>query len=291
MRTDDFGLTEIWGQVYVNGQLVAADEAAISAFDRGLLYGDGVYETVRVYDSKPFMLEAHLRRMVHGCSVIGLTPPNPKEIEEGVNQVLAANELKEAYLRITLTRGATGALWYDLEAAKPTVLIIAKPFARRDFGEGLRLLVSRSRADDRSPLSRVKQIGILPKILARAEALRLDADDGLLLDTRGYVAEATSSNAFWLREGTLFTPSLSCGILAGITRALVIEIAKNEGLTVMEGEFPLDELRRASEMFLTSSTWEIAPVHSLDGTAFGDTHPGPVTRRIAELYRQRTQQD
>ena len=287
MSGDNIGLTEAWGQVYINGRLIPADEAAVSAFDRGLLYGDGVYETLRVYAGKPFMLDAHLRRMAHGCSVISLTPPETKQIEEGVRLVLESNGLTDAYLRITVTRGATGRLWYDMELSKPTLLVIARPFVPRDFGKGLRLVVSQHRTDERSSLSGVKQTGILPKILARAEAKSMGADDALLLDTRAFVAEATSSNAFWAREGKLFTPSLTCGILAGVTRQIVMEIAHEQGIGVVEGEFALGELRTAEEMFLTSSTWEIAPVRSLDDVEFPKA-PGALTRRLLELYRHRT---
>jgi len=288
MSLNDIDLTEVWGQIYIEGRLVSACEGRVSAFDRGLLHGDGVYETVRVYAGKPFMLDAHLRRMAHGCSAIGLTAPDAKDIEEGVRLVLQANGLKEeAYLRITVTRGATGKLWHDLACAKPSLVIIAKPYAAPNFGDGLRLVVSRFRTDERSPLSGIKQIGILPKIMARAEALRADANDVILLDTRGFVSEATSSNAFWVREERLFTPSLTCGILDGITRAIVMEIAKGEGIPVVEGEFALDDLYAAEEVFLTSSTWEIAPVRSVDGTAFPGA-AGPVTQRLTELYRRRT---
>ncbi|HUV05859.1 MAG TPA: aminotransferase class IV [Armatimonadota bacterium] len=287
MSGDNTGLTEAWGQVYINGRLIPADEAAVSAFDRGFLYGDGVYETLRVYAGKPFMLDAHLRRMAHGCSVVGLAPPETKEIEEGVRLVLEANGLTDAYLRITVTRGATGRLWSDMALSKPTLLVIAKPLVPRDFGKGLRLVVSRYRTDERSPLSGVKQTGILPKILARAEAQRMGADDALFLDTRGFVAEATSSNVFWVRDGKLVTPSLACGILAGITRQVVMEIAHEQGVGVVEGEFALGELRTADEMFLTSSTWEIAPVRSLDDMEFPEA-PGPVTKGLLELYRHRT---
>lgn len=287
MSADDIGLTQVWGRVYLDGRLIAADEAEVSAFDRGFLYGDGVYETLRAYAGKPFMLDAHLQRMSHGCSVVGLAPPEPKQIEEGVRLVLEANGLTDAYLRITVTRGATGRLWYDPATSKPTLLIIARPLVPRDFGKGLRLVVSRYRTDERSPLSGVKQTGILPKILARAEAVRLGADDALLLDTRGFVAEATSSNAFWVREGKLFTPSLACGILAGITRRIVMEIAHRHEIGVVGGEFALDELRTAEEMFLTSSTWELAPVRSLDDIEFPQA-TCPLTKLLQESYRQRT---
>jgi branched-chain amino acid aminotransferase len=280
----EFDLTEAWGEVYINGKVVHASEAVVSLFDRGFLYGDGIYETLRVYQGKPFMLDAHIERMAKGCSAISLAMPAQETIKQGVYSVLEANSLKDAYLRITVTRGPTGQMWYDIRAEQPTVVIFAKPYTAPDFGLGVRLIVSRFRTDERSPLSGVKQIGILPKIMARLEAVQAGADDALLLDSRGYVSEATSSNAFWVVNGRLFTPSLSCGILPGITRRVVIELAKESGLEICEGEFELDEVFKAQEAFLTSSTWEIVPVASVDGVTIGSGLPNPVTQYLQRLY-------
>jgi len=288
MHADDLDLTEIWGQIYVNGKLAAAGGAAISALDRGLLYGDGVFETIRVYSGRPFMLDAHLERMAEGCSVISLPMPDPKEIKRGAERVLEANGLSDAYLRITVTRGATGSLWHDLAQASPTIIIMTKPFSPQEFGEGLRLAVSTFRSDEQSPLSRIKQAGILWKILARAEAKRAGMDDAVLLNTNGHIAEATSANILWMRSGTLYTPSLNCGILSGITRRIVIEIAREQGIAVVEGEFALGELGAADEAFLTSSTLEVAPIRSLNDKEFADAAPGPATRQFMELYHSRT---
>lgn len=284
------GLTETWGQVYVDGKLMPAHEAAVCVFDRGFLYGDGVYETLRVYGGKPFMLDAHLRRMAEGCAVISLKPPDRDAIEQGVHSVLDADHLQEAYLRITVTRGATGRLWYDVEDALPTVVIIAKPYTPPDFREGVRLIVSRFPTDELSPLSGVKQIGILAKILARREASGAGADDAILLDHRGNVSEATSSNVFWVSRGKLFTPSLSCGILAGITRAIVMELARADGLEVCEGEFGLDSLLSADEAFLTSSTWEIAPIASVNDVEIGGTERR-VAERLHSLYLKKIEKE
>lgn len=286
MQIDDSHLTELWGKVYVSGRLSPAEEASASALDRGLLYGDGLFETVRVYGGKPFMLEEHLRRMAEGASRIALVLPDKEEIKAAVGAVLQANSLTEAYLRITVTRGPTGKMWSDLSGCSPAVLVLAKPFNRPDFGEGLRLTVSRFRIDERGPLCGVKHTGILPKILARTEAVNSGADDAVLLDTRGFVGEGTSSNLFWAKGGRLYTPSLSCGILAGVTRQVVAEIASAEKIAVEEGEFRLDVVKEAEEVFLTSSTWEIAPVRELDGSVFRGS-AGPVTTAIHRLYRKR----
>jgi branched-chain amino acid aminotransferase len=287
MQVDDLSLRELWGWVYVNGRLVDAGSAQVSAFDRGFLYGDGIYETLRVYSGRPFMLEEHWQRMAKGCEVIGLAPPSMAEVEKAAYMVLEANNLSQAYLRITAARGATGRLWHDLASDNPTLMAMAKPLTPPDFGPGLRLVVSRFRADEHSPLSSVKQLGILPKILARAEAGRSGADDALFLNTAGRIAEATASNIFWAAAGKLFTPSQACGLLPGVTRSVVISIAAENGIPVAEGEFGLDDLMRADEVFLTSSTWEVAPVRSLNGSDFPLGSPGPLTTSISKLYKER----
>lgn len=278
------GLSREWGKVFLNGRLVDAGEAAVSAFDRGFLYGDGVFETLRVYSGVPFKLDSHLDRMARGCRTIRLKMPDPCEIKEGVRAVLEGNRLSDAYLRITVTRGATGLMWSDLACEEPTLMIIAKPYHPKDFGAGLKLVLSHLRTDEGNPLSGVKQTGISAKILARSEAVDSGADDALMLDMRGNVAEAASSNIFWVRNGRIYTPFLSCGILPGITRSTVIGIAQCRGLSILEGEFCLDELRAAEEVFLTSSTWELAPVLSLDGRDFPSPN-GPVTMRVLDCYR------
>lgn len=283
MSIDD--LSKTWGQIYVNGRLIAAGEASTSAMDRGFLYGDGIFETIRVYTGKPFMLDAHLARMAQGCSVISLPMPNVEEIKRGVEQVLKTNGLSDAYLRITVTRGPTGSMWSDLERSSPTVVIMSKPFIPHDFGQGLRLIVSSFRSDERNPLTGIKQTGILWKILARAEARRAGVDDALMLDTQVHVSEATSANIFWVRGNILYTPSLDCGILPGVTRAIVLDIAHEQDISAIEGKFGLDDLRAADEAFLTSSTWELAQIRSLAEKEFGTSRP--ITKKLTEKYRLR----
>lgn len=277
-----------WGMVCVNGRLMEASEASVSALDRGLLYGDGIFETVRVYGGKPFMLDAHLARMAEGCAVLHLPSPDVVAIRKWAERVLQANRLDgDAYLRITMTRGATGRLWYDLGSGSPTVIVIARPYTPPKYDDGIRIMVSSFRSDESSPLSRTKHTGILWKILARAEAKRSGYDDALLLNTKGHISEGTSANVFWVRDGRLFTPSLDSGILAGITRGLVIKIVAERGICVEEGFFGLDDLLSAEEAFLTSSTSEIVFIRSAGGKEFG-TSPGGLTRKIAEWYRELT---
>lgn len=282
----DLGTT--WGSVYVDGRLMPASEGMVSACNRGLLYGDGIFETVRVYNGMPFMLDAHIDRMAGGCSVIRMTPPEADEIRGAARQVLDANGLTgDAYLRITVTRGATGLMWYDLVHDKPTLILLAKPFSPPDFGDGLRITVSPSfRSDERSPLSRIKHTGILWKILPRNEAKSRGFDDSLLLNTAGNVSEGTSANIFWAKDDMLCTPSLECGILPGVTRAAIADIARKHGITVSEGAFPLENLLAADEAFLTSSTAELSPIRSIEDKVFATGAPGPTTIRLSDLYRE-----
>ncbi len=279
-------LNETWGLVYVNGTLMPAGEASVSALDRGLLYGDGLFETIRVYNGMPFMLDAHIRRMGDGCAVIEFPPPDPDEIRRAARQVLEANDLTgDAYLRVTVTRGPTGRMWTDLGGSQPTLIAVAKPYSPPDHGNGLRLTVSQSfRSDERSPLSRIKQTGILWKIMPRVQAQRAGFDDALLLNTSADISEGTSANIFWTKDGALHTPALECGILPGITRSLVIQVAREHNIAVTEGCFPIEHLLSADEAFLTSSTAELVPVRSIGDTEFPG---GPITGLLTRLYRQR----
>jgi len=278
---------DTWGTVYLNGELLPARQAAISALDRGFLYGDGVFETIRVYRGTPFMLDAHMNRMLHGCSVIALDPPDTEEIKRGIVEVLTANNLTDAYLRITITRGATGMPWFDTAVRAPTTMIIARPLTAENHVQGIRLTVSGFRVDEQSPLTRVKQTGILWRILARTNARRAGFDDALLLNTVGNVSEATSANVFWVKSGHLFTPDTDCGLLPGITRSLVIQIAETKNIPVIEGSFGLNDIFQADEVFLTNSISELVPVQSLDERVFA-LAPGPVTMQLADGYRALT---
>jgi len=175
-------------------------------------------------------------------------------------------------------------MWHDLSHDKPTLIVFAKPYSNP--GHSLRLTVSKSyRSDERSPLSRIKQTGILWKILPRADAVRSGFDDALLMNTAGDISESTSANTFWVRDEVLYTPSLECGILPGVTRSIVVQIAREAGIEVIEDRFPLDHLLGADEAFLTSSTAELAPVRSIEETVFPSDAPGPMTRRVMELFR------
>ena len=279
-------LDSIWGTVWVGGGLVEAGKAAVSVLDRGLLYGDGLYETVRVYSGVPFLLDEHIRRLRDGAAVLRMPDPPAEFISSAVDSVIRANSLQEAYLRLTLTRGIRPDDWSRLEPCSPLLIVMARPLPPRDWGDGFALALSPFRVDPASPLRGVKHTGIVPKILARRIAAGQGCEDALLLTPDGAVGEASAASIFWVRDGTLFTPSLECGILDGITRMLVLRVAGRVGIPAEEGVYPLGHLLEAGEAFITSSTWELVPVKRVGEHGFAAPRPGPVTARLMELYRE-----
>jgi len=277
--------------IYVNGHLVRADAPAVSPLDRGFLYGDGLFETVRAYRGKPFLLDDHLARLAASSAELRITEElDTARIARGVAELLEANGLADAdaYLRITLTRGLhTGALTLE-PAAEPTVTVVARPLhlpppERCERGVALVTATVRRNAD--SPLPRHKTLNYLESLLAKTEAKDAGADDALLLDTRGQVAEAASSNLFAVRDGALATPPVEAAILPGITRREVLRLARELGLDAAERPVQSDELLAADELFLTNAIVEVLPVRSLDGHPIGEGRPGPLTRRLHAAYR------
>ncbi|BCW97609.1 MAG: branched chain amino acid aminotransferase [Armatimonadota bacterium] len=284
MTERDTVLDKIWGSIWLDGTLVPAGEAAVSAFDRGLLYGDGLYETIRVYSGVAFLLSEHVRRLRQGAQVLRMPVPDEDIIRRAVDSVIRANGLREAYLRLTLTRGVDPDDWTKLEPCQPRLIVMARPLPSRDYGDGFALAVSPFRIDPASPLRGVKHTGIMPKIMARRLAAEEGCQDALLLTADGFVGEASAASVFWVHGGSLFTPSLDCGILDGLTRMLVLQVASLGGIPAEEGRFSLEHLLHADEVFLTSSTWELVPVKRVGLRDFAAPRPGPLTRRLMELY-------
>lgn len=258
----------------LNGTLMAADGARIAPDDRGFTLGDGLFETIAIRKAAPKRLPAHLARLRDGAALLGIPVPYPDEkIAALAAEVIAANELGEGALRVTLTRGpgARGILPQD--APSPTFLITAGPLPPQD---PLTLIVAQTtRRNEHSPLARVKNLGYLDNILARREAVAAGAGDAVLLNTEGRVAETTVANIFCLIGGGLATPPVSEGALPGVMRAEVIRLARAE-------ERPIEaaELERASEVFV-SNALGIRPVTQVNGRAVGDGEPGLITQLLA----------
>ncbi len=285
MMRGQSSLDDIWGTVWLDDGPVKAGRAAVSALDRGLLYGDGLYETLRVYSGVPFLLDHHIERLRRGAQVLRMPVPEDGLIRKAVDCVIRANALQEAYLRITLTRGVLPDDWTSLEPCRPVLLVMARPLPPRDYGDGFSLALSPFRVDPESPLRGVKHTGIVSKIIARRLALDEGCQDALLLTPDGAVGEATAASIFWVQDGRLYTPSLELGILDGLTRMLVLRVAPRGGIAVEEGRYPPERLLQADEVFITSSTWELVPVKRVGEREFAAPRPGPVTRRLMELYR------
>jgi len=276
--------------VYLNDRFVPQEEAVVSVFDHGFLYGDGVYETLRAYRGRVFKLADHLARLERSASRIQLhLPAGPERLADLVRETLSRNLLQEAYLRITVSRGA-GEIGLDPALCKaPTLVIIAKPFQpypESIYAEGVAVILARTRRNLPEALPpQVKSLNFLNNILAKMEAKAAGAHEALMLNHRGDVTEGTTSNVFVVQEGRLRTPSVECGILDGITRELVLQLASELNIPSEEARLSIADLLRAEECFLTNTTQEVLPVTRVDGHVIGDGRPGVLTRRIHASFR------
>jgi len=245
--------------IFLNEGVVPEEEALISVYDHGFLYGDGVYETMRSYDGVVFMLARHLERLARSAALIRLALPSPSFFAGAVRETLAANRLTEAYIRITVSRGK-GAIGLDPDLCpRPTFVVIAEPFRRYPeawYQGGVKMIVAATRRNPADAVNpRIKSLNFLNNILAKIEAKEGGALEAVMLNEQGWIAEGTVSNVFFVRGGRLCTPSAEAGILDGITRELVIDLARGSGLEVGEGLFGVDDLLSADEVFFTNSVF------------------------------------
>ncbi len=274
--------------IYLNDKLVPSSEAKVSVFDHGFLYGDGIYETMRVYDGVVFMLDEHLRRLFRSALLIGLDiPKDVPGIKRALYETLKANGLADAYVRLTVSRGY-GPIGLDPDLCKgATFVIIAnefKDYPHAYYAEGIRLMVASTRRNLREALNpQIKSLNFLNNILAKIEAKKADADEALMVNAGGYLTEGTISNIFFVRDHAVHTPSVECGILDGITRSLVIDLAARSGLAVREGEFVPDDLLQAEEAFITNTTMEVMPAGRIDGVHF---KTGEVAKLLLKKYKE-----
>ena len=275
-------------RVYVNGTITDERSATISVFDRGFLYGDSVYEVMRTAGGNVVDFDRHLDRLARSAGAIALALPDQAAIRRAVADTVAAAANPEAYIRIIVTRGA-GRIALDLDAAdSPSLLVITQPLVMpraEHYTRGAPLaIVGVERTSRRAVDPAVKSGNYLNSILALAEAQRRGAYEALMLGPDGRVAEGSTSNVFAVRGGALTTPALQTGILAGITRQRVIELAREAGLAAGEGDLYPDDLRGADEVFITSSIRGVMPVSRVDDTTIAGGAPGPITRRLMEAY-------
>jgi branched-chain amino acid aminotransferase len=281
--------------IFMNDRLVPEDEAKVSVFDHGLLYGDGVFEGLRSYSGRVFRLDAHLDRLWASARAIALEIPLAKDVvAQAVNDTLAANKLIDGYVRLVVTRGA-GSLGLDPNRTKnPQVIVIADTislYPREFYEKGLRIVTAATQRVHSAALSpRIKSLNYLNNIMAKLEGLQAGCVEALMLNHKGEVAECTGDNLFVVRSGSLLTPPPDAGILEGITRGAVMELATAAGIDCREVTLVRHDLYTADECFLTGTAAEVIPVVDIDGRSIGAGTPGPVTARLTADFHKLVRQ-
>ena len=280
-------------KLYLNGEFVPEEDVKISAFDHGFLYGDGIFEGIRAYDGYVFKLEEHLDRLYDSARAIRLEIPLSRdEMREAILETLRVNGLKTAYIRPIVTRGV-GDLGIDpRKCARPTVLILVKDwktlYPEELYEKGLRTIVASTRARPPESLPpSVKSLNYLTNIMAKLEAIAAGADEAIMLDVRGFVAEGTADNLFAVKKGVLYTPPVTTN-LPGITRGVILELAQEAGYPAREEYFGVAQLYTADEVFLTGTAAEVIPIVEIDGRPIGTGRPGPITRDLRERFKALT---
>jgi branched-chain amino acid aminotransferase len=282
-------------KVYISGKLLDKEDAKISVYDHGLLYGDGVFEGMRSYGGKVFRLAQHLERLWNSAKAIWLEIPLSKEaMAKAVNDTLAANNIQDGYIRLVVTRGA-GTLGLDPNrCGNPQVIVITDKielYPEDFYRNGLEIVTASTVRNNPGALNpRIKSLNYLNNILAKIEGLKAGCIEALMLNHKGEVAECTGDNIFLVREGVVQTPPLDAGILEGITRDAIIEIAKGAGIEVREMPLTRHDVYIADECFLTGSAAEAIPVVKIDSRTIGDGKPGPITRALIGRFRKLTRE-
>jgi branched-chain amino acid aminotransferase len=280
-------------KVYIDGELFAREDAKISVFDHGLLYGDGVFEGIRFYGGRVFRLEEHVERLFDSAKAICLKPPLDKAaMAAAVLETIRANELRDGYIRLVVTRGEGNLGLSPEHCPRATVIVIAAAitlYPAEMYASGLKVVTCATRRIPHGSLSpMVKSLNYLNNVLAKIEATHAGAGEGLMLNEQGYVSECTGDNVFIVKRGKIYTPPISSGALAGITREVVFELAAAAGLEIFEPEMTRYDIYTADECFLTGTAAEVIPVAELDRRPIGDGQPGPVTRDLMARFCELT---
>ncbi len=280
-------------KIFLGDKLVDEADAKISVFDHGLLYGDGVFEGIRVYGGRVFLHQQHIDRLFESAKAIRLViPMSPAEVIAAVEKTVKANNITDGYVRLVVTRGA-GSLGLDIrKTSNPQVIVIADTislYPPETYTKGMNLVTASTIRNHPGALSsRIKSLNYLNNILARIEGTDAGMVEALMLNHKGEVAECTGDNIFVVKNRVLMTPGLDAGILEGITRNAVMQLAVEGGYEVLETSMTRHDLYVADEMFLTGTAAEVVAVVSLDGRKIGTGEPGPVTRDLLERFRQLT---
>lgn len=275
--------------IYLNNKIVPEEEAHISIFDRSYLYGEGVFETLRAYNGHAAFADLHYERLKNNCKRLNIDLPlNKHNFEKALQKTLNANKIKDAYLRVTISPvGAS----YGIK--KPKILttnfsVFCKEFHGRSkelYDNGAKVIIIRNVPSEHPIMANIKSTNYLNKMLARDEVSRSEADEGIFCTPGGNILEGSATNVFIVKDGELFTPPISEGVLPGITRNIVINLAEANGFKVHETPINMKELKICDEIFLTGSTSEILPVRELVDFVEKDSAPGPVTKKVMQTYK------
>lgn len=277
--------------VYLNGEMVPHEQATVHVYDHGFLYGDGVFEGLRIYSGKVFKLREHLERLYESANHICLTIPlSLAEMEFAVKKTVDANKLEDGYIRLVVSRGK-GNLGLDPRSCpKPNVIIIVDTislYPSEMYERGMEIITASTIRNHPNALNpRIKSLNYLNNILAKIEAIRAGVPEALMLNQNGEIAECTADNIFLIKRGKLLTPHINAGILEGVTRNTVLDLAAKDGIPTSECILTRHDLYTADECFLTGSGAEIVPVTKCDDRVIGNGHPGPITKRLITSFFQ-----
>ena len=277
-------------KIFFNNQLVDAEEAKVSVFDHGLLYGDGVFEGIRLYDNCIFKLDEHLERLELSAKALMLDIPlNRNELTQAIIDTCKANALSDAYIRLVITRGV-GNLGLSIKnCCQPQLFIIADKiqlYPKEYYEKGLKIITVPTRRNNSAALPpMIKSLNYLNNILAKIEAQNLGYEEAIMLNDQGYVAECTGDNIFLIRDGVVYTPKIAAGSLKGITRDTVIRIAEELNISIVETDITRYDTWIADEMFLTGTAAEVIPIVEVDSRSIGAGRPGAITARFIEVFK------
>jgi len=280
-------------KIYIDGEFYEKENAKISVFDHGLLYGDGVFEGIRFYNGRVFRLEEHIDRLYDSAHAICLKVGLDKEVlTEALLETIRLNELRDGYVRLVVTRGCGDLGLNPALCPRATVFIIASKitlYSEEKYEKGLEVVTCATRRIPHGALSpMVKSLNYLNNVMAKIEAQQAGAGEGLMLNEQGFVSECTGDNIFTVKKGIIYTPPISSGALSGVTRNVVFEMAAELGITILEPNMTRYDIFTADECFLTGTAAEIIPAVKLDTRAIGSGTPGPLTRKLIARFRELT---
>jgi branched-chain amino acid aminotransferase len=281
-------------KIYIDGKYYDEQDAKISVFDHGLLYGDGIFEGIRAYNGRVFKLKEHIDRLFYSAKAILLTiPMSHKQICDAVVDTCRENKIRDGYIRLVVTRGVGGLGLNPNRCKHPSVIVIADKiqlYPNEVYERGMDIITVPTTRNLHSALNpAIKSLNYLNNILAKIEANLGGCEEAIMLNAQGFVSECTGDNLFIIKAGKMYTPPLSAGALYGITRSVVIDLARESGVDVTEPDLTRYDVFNADECFLTGTGAEIVPVVKIDGRIIGDGKPGPITKKLVEKYRTLTQ--